>query len=107
MAAATILQIFALIVTQIIALIAGQARFYSLCLKVSLKNGYLFLFLPAIVALIVWVLVSMNVIPLSWKDEIMLATTILGQVATLVAIYRLLSGNCGVCLTNNDNSINN
>lgn len=87
-----------LAVAQIVAIVAGQARFYALCLDVTLRQAYLFLFLPFITFLIVGLLLNMGILPASLSNEVYSMSTFVGQLGMLYAVYKLMSGSCSTSL---------
>lgn len=83
-----------MIIAQIAAIIAGQARFYALCLDISLKKAYLFLFLPLITLLVVGIMLRYGLLPYSWSDELYAMSSFVGQVGMLYAVFKLMTGSC-------------
>ena len=83
-------------IAQIIAIVAGQARFYALCLDVTLKRAYLFMFLPIFVAIFVQVLLYFKIPMLSLidTDDVWAFSSFIGQVGTLYAVYKLMNNTC-------------
>lgn len=98
MSAPTVIAVIIVIIAQLVALFAGQARFYALCLDVTLKRAYMFLFLPVITALLVYFLIRIGLLPSSLSDEIFALSSIVGQLGTLYAVYKLMNGSCSASL---------
>ena len=88
-----ILTIVILIIAQITAFIAGQARFYAMCLNIGLARGYLYLFSPAIAGILT-VLILPKLGLESLYDEILSLVAIASQLGLLLSVYRLTMGTC-------------
>lgn len=89
-----ILSIILSIIANIIAITAGVARFYSLCLDVTLGRGYTIVFLPLITLCLVVMLIRMGILPSEYSDELMGGSALLGQLLLMFAVYRLMTGTC-------------
>lgn len=87
-----------LAIAQIVALVAGQARFYALCLDITLKNAYFFLFLPIITLVVISFLLMIGILPPSLSDELYAISTFAGQLVMLSAVYKLMKGSCSTSL---------
>ena len=82
-----------IIVAQITALIASQARFYAMCLNVGLAKGYLFLFAPLVASILFYVILPRLGLG-SLVDEARSFVILASQLGLLISIYRLSKGNC-------------
>ena len=85
-------------IAQLVALVAGQARFYALCLDITLKKAYLFLLIPVLTILVVGVLLMVGILPASWSDDVFAISTLVAQLGLLYAVYKLMNGSCATSL---------
>lgn len=92
------LAIILLVIAQVVALVSGQARFYALCLDITLKQAYVYLFLPLITLVVVRLLLRAGILPDSLSDEVYSISTFVGQLGMLYAVYNLMKGSCNTSL---------
>lgn len=83
-----------LLVANVAAFLAGQARFYALCLNMSVGTGYLIFLLPIVLSILVLTMVSFEMIPREHMGVMMAIASGLGQLVTLYAAFRLMTGGC-------------
>ena len=85
---------------QLVALSAGQARLYALCMKTPLGIGYAIVYLPLIVGLIILVGVTSKLLPPQYSDEAWAIGSVLSSICLYVTVFRLALGKCSHTLSN-------